>query len=89
MNQSLHKRFNNNNNKRDSSSHHHSHHHHYNNQSNRMRSDEHNNERVPEWLDYESKEQQENTPVNDLELWKSSMKKKDGTDEKIEQKGKR
>ncbi|KAG0736081.1 hypothetical protein G6F57_006418 [Rhizopus arrhizus] len=85
-NQSLHKRFNNNNNKRDNSSHHHSHHHHYNNQSNRMRSDEHNNERIPEWLDYESKEQQENTPVNDLELWKSSMKKKDGIDEKIEQK---
>lgn len=53
-----------------------------------MKSDEHNNERIPEWLDYEPKEQKESTAVNDLESWKSSMKRKDGVDEKREQKGK-
>ena len=55
--------------------------------------DEHNtnnyNERVPEWLDYnpESKDQQQQQQqqqkeiTNDLELWKSTMKKKDGLEE--------
>ncbi|CEG63734.1 hypothetical protein RMATCC62417_00837 [Rhizopus microsporus] len=93
MNASPHKRYNNNNsNKRDN--HYHSQHHHNQSSSNRMRMDEHNtnnyNERVPEWLDYnpESKDQQQQQQqqqqkeaTNDLELWKSTMKKKDGLEE--------
>lgn len=42
-----------------------------------MKSDEGHNERVPEWLDYSPEPKEEEQTTNDLELWKSSMKKKE------------
>ncbi|KAI9271381.1 hypothetical protein BY458DRAFT_455752 [Sporodiniella umbellata] len=51
-------------------------------QSNRMRSDDGHNERVPEWLDYSPEPKVEETNTNDLEIWKSSMKKKEEGAEK-------